>query len=303
LCRHEQRVPHLEHSGHAVSTRINSIGIVGAGFMGTGIAEAAARAGVGVSIFEPELPPLDRSRAELAASTRTAVERGKLSSDERDGLLDKVTWTTEIDALSDKALIIEAVTEDQGVKLGVFRQLDAAARPDAILASNTSSIPIAELAGATDRPENVIGIHFFSPVPIMRLVEVVEGLRTDAAVSAEVQAFALRLGKHPIRTKDRAGFIVNMLLIPYLTAAVRMYEEGFASADDIDAGMHLGCSHPMGPLRLCDLIGLDVMYAICGSLYDEFKRAEYAPPPLVKRMVASGLLGRKSGRGFYAYDD
>jgi 3-hydroxybutyryl-CoA dehydrogenase len=279
------------------------LGVVGAGFMGTGIAETAARAGVEVTVYEPEQAPLDRSRAQLSASTQTAVDRGKSSVADREALLARVRWTSDLDGLADAPLVIEAVVEDQDVKMDVFRRLDGVVRADALLASNTSSIPIAELASATTRPESVLGIHFFSPVPVMRLVEVVEALRTSASTMEAAHAFVERLGKRPIRTKDRAGFIVNMLLIPYLTAAVRMFEEGFASAEDIDAGMHLGCAHPMGPLQLCDFIGLDVMYAICRSLHDEFNRAEYAPPPLLKRMVASGMLGRKSGRGFYDYEE
>jgi 3-hydroxybutyryl-CoA dehydrogenase len=282
---------------------IGMLGVVGAGFMGTGIAETAARAGVEVTVYEPEQAPLDCSRAQLSASTQTAVDRGKSSVADREALLERVRWTSDLDGLADAPLVIEAVVEDQDVKMDVFRRLDGVVRADALLASNTSSIPIAELASATTRPESVLGIHFFSPVPVMRLVEVVEALRTSASTMEAAHAFVERLGKRPIRTKDRAGFIVNMLLIPYLTAAVRMFEEGFASAEDIDAGMHLGCAHPMGPLQLCDFIGLDVMYAICRSLHDEFNRAEYAPPPLLKRMVASGMLGRKSGRGFYDYEE
>src|SRR3984893_3900328 len=180
--------------------------------------------------------------------------------------------------------------------------IDRVVRKDAIVASNTSSIPIAELAQALRRPERVLGLHFFSPVPVMTLVELVIALDTSPETVAAARAFVERIGKRPIETKDRSGFIVNMLLVPYLMAAVRMYEDGFASREDIDAGMKLGCGHPMGPLVLCDFIGLDVLYAVCDSLYEEFKRDEYAPPPLMKRMLATGRLGRKSGRGFYEYD-
>jgi 3-hydroxybutyryl-CoA dehydrogenase len=197
--------------------------------------------------------------------------------------------------------VIEAIVEDITAKREVFGQLDAILPEEALIASNTSSIPIAQLAAATERPDRVIGLHFFSPVPVMKLVEVVVALDTSPETVAAAKAFAERLGKRPIETKDRSGFIVNMLLVPYLMAAVRMYEDGFASREDIDAGMKLGCGHPMGPLTLCDFIGLDVLYAVCDSLYEEFKRDEYAPPPLMKRMVASGRLGRKSGRGFYEY--
>jgi 3-hydroxybutyryl-CoA dehydrogenase len=194
------------------------------------------------------------------------------------------------------------VVEDASLKGSVFQMLDKRLGEDVILASNTSSIPIAQLASWTDHPQRVLGLHFFSPVPVMKLVEVVVALDTDPGVIERAEDFARRLGKHPIRTKDRSGFIVNMLLVPYLMAAVRMYEDGFASREDIDEGMRLGCGHPMGPLTLCDFIGLDVLYAVCDSLYEEFKRPEYAPPPLLKRMVVSGHHGRKTGRGFYEYD-
>jgi 3-hydroxybutyryl-CoA dehydrogenase len=194
------------------------------------------------------------------------------------------------------------VPEDQRLKLDVMEAISRVVSDEALVASNTSSIPIAELAQALRRPERVLGLHFFSPVPVMRLVEVVVALDTADEVVKVARGFVERLGKRPIETKDRSGFIVNMLLVPYLMAAVRMYEEEFASREDIDAGMRLGCGHPMGPLSLCDFIGLDVLYAVCDSLYEEFKRDEYAPPPLMKRMVASGRLGRKSGRGFYDYE-
>ncbi len=198
--------------------------------------------------------------------------------------------------------MIEAVPEIERLKVEVIEAIDGVASERAIVASNTSSIPIAELARAIRAPGRVIGLHFFSPVPVMNLVEVVIALDTSEQTRASAKRFVEQLGKRPIETKDRSGFIVNMLLVPYLMAAVRMYEEGFASREDIDLGMKLGCGHPMGPLTLCDFIGLDVLYAVCDSLYEEFKRDEYAPPPLMKRMVASGRLGRKSGRGFYDYE-
>ena len=197
--------------------------------------------------------------------------------------------------------MIEAVPEDERLKLEVMSAIDEVVADGAIVASNTSSIPIAELAQAIRMPERVLGLHFFSPVPVMMLVEVVVALDTSEGTVDRAKTFVHKLGKRPIETKDRSGFIVNMLLVPYLMAAVRMYEDGFASREDIDNGMKLGCGHPMGPLTLCDFIGLDVLYAVCDSLYEEFKRDEYAPPPLMKRMVASGRLGRKSGRGFYDY--
>jgi 3-hydroxybutyryl-CoA dehydrogenase len=277
------------------------IGVVGAGFMGTGIAESAARAELGVHLYEPTAAPLERSRSKLSASVAHGVERGKLAQDEADAMLKRISFTTDLDDLAGAEIVIEAVTEDETVKMKVFSGLDDALPDAKILASNTSSIPIAELAAATRHRERVLGLHFFSPVPVMKLVEIVVALDTSQDVVGGAEQFAQQLGKHSIRTKDRSGFIVNFLLVPYLMAGVRMYEEGFATREDIDEGMKLGCGHPMGPLTLCDFIGLDVLYAVCNSLYEEFKRDEYAPPPLMKRMVVSGHLGRKSGRGFYEY--
>jgi 3-hydroxybutyryl-CoA dehydrogenase len=283
-------------------SEIRTVGVVGAGFMGSGIAESAARAGVPVILHEPEEAPLERSRGRIAHSVSRAVERGKLDADAAQELLDRITWTSTFEDLAGADLVVEAVIEDPRVKGKVFQELDRLLPESALLASNTSSIPIAQVASWTQRPDRVLGLHFFSPVPVMKLVEVVVALDTAPTAVARAEAFAARLGKHPIRTKDRSGFIVNMLLVPYLMAAVRMYEDGFATREDIDAGMREGCGHPMGPLQLCDFIGLDVMYAIGDSLYEEFKRPEYAPPPLLKRMVVSGHHGRKSGRGFYEYE-
>ena len=277
------------------------LGVVGAGFMGSGIAESAARAGLAVSLFEPDRAPLERSRASIEASLQKAVGRGKLTREDAAGQLDRIAWVTDLDALAASDAVVEAVTEDLEVKRDLFRRLDALLAPDALLASNTSSIPIAELAGVTDRPDRVLGLHFFSPVPVMRLVEVVAGLDTSPDTLARAHALGSRLDKTPIQTKDRSGFVVNFLLVPYLLAAVRMYEDGFAGREDIDQGMVLGCGHPMGPLALCDFIGLDVVQAIAESLFEEFREAQYAPPPLVRRMVAAGRLGRKTGRGFYEY--
>jgi 3-hydroxybutyryl-CoA dehydrogenase len=275
---------------------VGRVGIVGAGFMGSGIAEAAARAGVDVTLHEPEQAPLDRSKGRIEQSVARAVKGGKLTDADAAQLMDRVAWTTSLDDLAGSDLVVEAVVEDIQVKGPVFQRLDAL-----LPASNTSSIPIAQIASWTQEPGRVLGLHFFSPVPVMKLVEIVVGLDTDAGVVDRADGFAEQIGKHPIHTKDRSGFIVNMLLVPYLMAAVRMYEDGFASREDIDDGMKLGAGHPMGPLTLCDFIGLDVLYAVCDSLYEEFKRPEYAPPPLLKRMVVSGHHGRKSGRGFYEY--
>ena len=279
----------------------SQLGVVGAGFMGSGIAESAARAGLAVALFEPEAAPLERSRAAIERSVGRALEGGKLSEQDAGDLLGRISWVTDLDALAGSDAVVEAVTEDLGVKQDAFRRLDELLAPHALLASNTSSIPIAQLAVATQRPDRVLGLHFFSPVPVMRLVEVVVGLETSQDTVDRAGELAARLGKTAIRTKDRSGFIVNYLLVPYLMAAVRMYEDGFATREDIDQGMVLGCGHPMGPLTLCDFIGLDVLQAISESLFDEFRAPEYAPPPLVKRMVAAGRLGRKTGRGFYEY--
>jgi 3-hydroxybutyryl-CoA dehydrogenase len=280
---------------------IDRLAVVGAGFMGSGIAESAAAAGVEVTVYEPQQAPLDRSRERLAESLKRAVERDKMSAADSEALAGRIDYTTVLEDLRGCHAVIEAVFEDPTVKGEIFKELDLLLTDTKFIASNTSSIPIAELAAHTDRPERVVGLHFFSPVPVMKLVEVVVAYNSSPDAVQAAEAFVTQIGKQSIRTKDRAGFVVNMLLVPYLMAGVRMYEEGFASREDIDTGMRLGCGHPMGPLTLCDFIGLDVLQAVCDSLYDEFKRPEYAPPPLLRRMVVSGHLGRKSGRGFYEY--
>ena len=270
--------------------------------MGTGIAETAAVAGIPVIVRDVDDAALGRARERIDASLARAVRGGKLDEAQAGAVREQIELTTRLEAIAQADLVIEAVPEDEHLKLEVMGAIDGVVRDEAIVASNTSSIPIAELAQAIRDPSRVLGLHFFSPVPVMMLVEVVIALDTSERTVARAKRFVERLGKRPIETKDRSGFIVNMLLVPYLTAAVRMYEDGFASCADIDNGMRLGCGHPMGPLTLCDFIGLDVLYAVCDSLYEEFKRDEYAPPPLMKRMVASGRLGRKSGRGFYEYE-
>jgi 3-hydroxybutyryl-CoA dehydrogenase len=284
-----------------MAASIDRVGVVGAGLMGSGIAETVARAAIPVQVHEPTEPPLERSRERVKSSVARAIEGGKLDQTEAEALRGRIDWTTERGELAGCDLVIEAVTEDPEVKAGVFAELDELLSKSAVIASNTSSIPIAQLAAATNRRDRVIGLHFFSPVPVMRLVEVVVGIDTSDDTVSSCEAFVERLGKRPIRTKDRSGFIVNMLLVPYLMAGVRMYEDGFATREAIDEAMRLGCGHPMGPLELADFIGLDVLYAVCDSLFEEFKRPEYAPPPLMKRMVVSGHLGRKTGRGFYEY--
>ena len=285
-----------------MAAEIETVGIVGAGFMGSGVAESVARAGLATKVHEPASAPLERSRERVAGSVARAVRGGKLDEVEAKALVDAIEWTEDPGELADCDLVVEAVTEEPAVKAQVFTDLDRILSEEAIIASNTSSIPIAQLAAATERRDRVIGLHFFSPVPVMRLVELVVGIDTSDQTVARCEVFAERIGKRPIRTKDRSGFIVNMLLVPYLMAGVRMYEDGFATREAIDEAMRLGCGHPMGPLELADFIGLDVLYAVCDSLFEEFKRAEYAPPPLMKRMVVSGHLGRKTGRGFYEYD-
>ena len=281
---------------------IESVAVVGAGLMGSGIAEAVAVAGVSVVLRDVDEVSVARAREKIESSLARAVTGGKLETEQAGHARERITLTTELDAIAGVDLVIEAVPEQLDLKLDVMRAIGPIAGDDCVIASNTSSIPIAELAQAVHQPDRVLGLHFFSPVPVMRLVEIVVALDTSPDTVNTAKAFVEEIGKLPIETKDRSGFIVNMLLIPYLMAAVRMYAEGFASREDIDAGMKLGCGHPMGPLTLCDFIGLDVVYAISSSLVDEFQAHEYAPPPLLKRMVASGRLGRKSGRGFYEYE-
>jgi 3-hydroxybutyryl-CoA dehydrogenase len=281
---------------------VESVAIVGAGFMGSGIAESVAVAGLPVTLLDVNEAAVSRAHERIEASLARAVKGGKLDAEQARAAGERIALGTELDGVDDVDLIVEAVPEDEKLKTEVMRTIDGIVDEHSIVASNTSSIPIAQLAGAIRNPARVLGLHFFSPVPVMTLVEVVVALDTSPETVLTAKAFAERIGKRPIETKDRSGFIVNMLLVPYLMAAVRMFEEGFASREDIDAGMRLGCGHPMGPLALCDFIGIDVLYAVCDSLYEEFKRDEYAPPPLLKRMVASGRLGRKSGRGFYEYD-
>ena len=282
---------------------LERIGVVGCGLMGSGIAEVCARAGLDVMIREVNEAAAEAGRARLVKSLDRGLSAGKLTEEERDAAVAKLGFTTDLADLADRQLVVEAVVEDEAMKVDIFKQLDrVVTADDAILASNTSSIPIMKLGTATGRPEQVIGIHFFNPVPVLRLVELVTSLMTGEDTTARSDAFAADvLHKRVIRSQDRAGFIVNALLIPYLLSSIRMMESGFASKEDIDTGMVEGCSHPMGPLRLTDLIGLDTTLAVAESLYTEFKEPLYAPPPLLSRMVDAGLLGRKAGRGFYDY--
>jgi 3-hydroxybutyryl-CoA dehydrogenase len=282
---------------------IERVGVVGCGQMGSGIAEVCARAGLDTLVREVDAATAERGRSRLLASFDKALERGKMTEAEREATIGRLTFCTDLDEMADRHLVIEAVVEDEELKTSVFSALDRIVEADdAILATNTSSIPIMKLGIATRRPEQVVGIHFFNPVPVLRLVELVTSLMTSDETIARSSSFAgERLSKIVIRSQDRAGFIVNALLIPYILSAIRMMESGFATADDIDNGMIEGCNHPMGPLHLADLIGLDTTQAVAESLYEEFKEPLYAPPPMLSRMVEAGLLGRKSGRGFYDY--
>lgn len=282
---------------------IERVGVVGAGLMGSGIAEVSAKAGCEVVVVEASPEAAEAGLDRINSSIERAVAKSKMTSDEASQVMDRITIADDVEALADRQLTIEAVVEDEQVKTGLFRQLDEViTEPQAVLASNTSSIPIMKLAMATSRPEQVIGIHFFNPVPVLDLVELVVSLHTSQGTHMVAKSFAeRRLGKSVIESQDRAGFIVNALLIPYILSAVRMFESGFASKEDIDNGMEVGCAHPMGPLALADLIGLDTTMAVAESLYEEFREQLYAPPPLLARMVDAGLLGRKAGRGFYDY--
>ena len=279
------------------------IGVVGCGLMGSGIAEIAARAGADIVVVERDAEAVAMGLSRIEKSLSRAVASGKLPEDEANRARGNLTFSEDFATLADRELVIEAVAEDEATKVAVFETLDAVVLdPYAILATNTSSIPIIKLAMATKRPEQVIGMHFFNPVPVLRLVEVISSLLTSSDTTARVHAYASEsLGKQVITSKDRAGFVVNALLIPYLLSAIRMLETGFASAEDIDTGMVLGCAHPLGPLALTDLIGLDTTLAVAESLYEEFKESHLAPPPLLSRMTQAGLLGRKSGQGFYSY--
>ncbi|MEU7306146.1 3-hydroxybutyryl-CoA dehydrogenase [Streptomyces sp. NPDC007206] len=283
---------------------ISRLGVVGCGLMGSGIAEIAALRGLDVIVAEssPELAATGRDR--VTASLDRGLRRGKLTESDRDQALARLCFTHDLGDLADRQFVIEAVAEKREIKLEVFRRLDKVVTDaDAILATNTSSIPVVDLAVTTGRASQVVGLHFFNPVPVQKLVEVIPALTTSADTLARARDFAAgRLGKQTIQAPDRSGFVVNALLVPYLLAAVRMVESGTARPQDIDTGMELGCAHPMGPLSLLDLIGLDTALAVAESMYEEFKEPLYAAPPLLQRMVAAGHLGRKSGRGFYLYD-
>jgi 3-hydroxybutyryl-CoA dehydrogenase len=277
------------------------VGVVGCGLMGAGIAEVCARAGLDVVVVEFTEDAARAGLARIGASVRRAQERGKI--DDAAVVLNHIVATADLDHLADRDIVIEAIVEDEAAKIELFGRLDKIVEsPDAVLATNTSSIPVMKLAVATSRPHQVVGVHFFNPVPVLQLVELVPSLLTAPETTARAREFVEGpLAKTAIDCQDRAGFVVNALLIPFVLSAIRMLESGFATAEDIDNGLVLGAAHPQGPLALADLIGLDTTKAVAESLYEEFKEPLYAAPPLLNRMVDAGLLGRKSGRGFYTY--
>lgn len=282
---------------------IQRVGVVGCGTMGSGIVEVAARAGCDVIAFEQDQAALERGRTLVTGSLGRAVSRGKLTEQDSHAVASRIRFTTDLTELADRQLTVEAVVELESAKRAIFGQLDeVVSDPGAVLATNTSSIPIAAIATATRRPEAVIGMHFFNPVPVLPLVELVPSMLTSEATKVATEGFVRdQLGKTAIIARDRGGFVVNFLLVPYLLAAIRMYESGYASAEDIDAGMVDGCAHPMGPLHLADLVGLDTLKATADAIYEEHREPLYAPPPLLQRMVDVGALGRKTGRGFFSY--
>ncbi|MDT5194931.1 MAG: 3-hydroxybutyryl-CoA dehydrogenase [Mycobacterium sp.] len=282
---------------------IERVGVIGAGQMGAGIAEVSARAGVAVLVYEPTEALTTAGRDRIAKSLERAVSKGKLAADERDATLARLSFTTNLSDLADRQLVIEAIIEDDAVKAKVFAELDAVVTdPDAVLASNTSSIPIMRIAAATKNPGRVLGLHFFNPVPVLPLVELIGTLVTTDGAIERTEKFASEvLGKQVVRCADRSGFVVNALLVPYLLSAIRMVEAGFATVEDVDKAIVAGLSHPMGPLRLSDLVGLDTLKLIADKMFEEFKEPLYGPPPLLLRMVEAGQLGKKSGQGFYPY--
>lgn len=286
-----------------MSNPIDRVGVIGAGQMGAGIAEVSARAGVDVIVYEPTEELTTAGKARITKSLERGVSAGKITEREQSGALGLLKFSTDLSDLSDRQLVIEAVIEDETVKGKIFAELDKLITdPDAVLASNTSSIPIMKIAAATTNPGRVLGLHFFNPVPVLPLVELVSTLVTTDAAAARTEQFASSvLGKQVVRCSDRSGFVVNALLVPYLLAAVRMVEAGFATVEDVDKAVVAGLSHPMGPLRLSDLVGLDTLKLIADKMFEEFKEPLYAAPPLLLRMVEAGHLGKKSGKGFYSY--
>ena len=282
---------------------IQKVGVVGCGLMGSGIAQVVAQAGCQVVVREVSAELVEKGLKSIEKNLQRLVEKGTLSQTDRDQVRGRLRGTTQLEDLRDADLIIEAIIEQLPAKKELFGALEQICPKATIFASNTSSISITEMATATQRPERFLGLHFFNPVPVMKLVEVIRTIATAPAIFEEIVAFAARLGKTPVRTSDRTGFIVNRLLVPYLLDAIRALEEGVGSIVDIDLSMKLGCGHPMGPLTLLDFVGLDTTYYIANVMFDEFKERRFAPPPLLKRMVLSGWNGRKAGRGFYDCSD
>ncbi len=282
---------------------IQKVGVVGCGLMGSGIAQTCAQAGLEVVVREVNQELLDKGLKSIEKNLQRLVEKGSLTEVERDHTRSRLRGTTHLNELRDADLIIEAITEQLSAKKELFGELDRLCPKTTIFASNTSSLSITEMAFSTQRPERFVGLHFFNPVPVMKLVEVIRTIATDPQVFEQAVAFAERLGKVPVKTSDRTGFIVNRLLVPYLLDAIRALEEGVGSIEDIDASMKLGCGYPMGPFTLLDFVGLDTTYYIAEIMFNEFREPRFAPPPLLKRMVAAGWHGRKAGRGFYDYRD
>jgi 3-hydroxybutyryl-CoA dehydrogenase len=280
---------------------MKTIGVVGCGLMGSGIAQVSAGAGLTTWVCEVDPGALDKGLGRIKKFLEDGVGKGKVTAEDKDKILGNIKGTTKLEQLAPCELVVEAAVENLEVKRQVFAALDAAVQPDAILSSNTSSLSITEIAARTRRPERVLGLHFFNPVPLMKLVEIIRALATSDAAYAKAQEFVAQIGKTPVLCQDTPGFVVNRLLVPYLLDAVRVYESGIASKEDIDNGMKLGCGYPMGPLTLLDFVGLDTTYYIANIMFEEFREPRFAAPPLLKRMVLAGHLGRKSGRGFYDY--
>jgi len=278
---------------------IEKVGVIGCGLMGSGIAEVAARSGFDVVVREIDEDALEAGEARIRKSMDRAVEKGKLDEAARDEAGERIGFTTGLADLADRDLIVEAIVEDPEAKNELFRSLDDLCDEETIFASNTSSLTITDMAAETERPDRVVGLHFFNPVPVMKLVEVVRTIATSEETFESVFAFARALGKEPIAARDTSGFVVNLLLVPFMLDAIRQLERGVASIEDIDKGMTLGCGHPMGPFTLCDFVGIDTLYRISEIMFEEYREERYAPPPLLKRMVAMGRYGRKVGRGFY----
>jgi len=278
---------------------ISKVGVVGCGLMGSGIAEISAKAGLQVVVREMDAKALEAGTARVQKSLERAVSRGKATDEERTQTLDRIAFSTRLEDLADADLVIEAIVEDPAVKNELFKSLDEICKPETILASNTSSLTITDMAAATNRPEKLVGLHFFNPVPVMKLVEVVKTIVTSEETLEAAMAYSKRVGKVPILAKDNSGFVVNLLLVPYMLDAIRQLERGVASIKDIDTGMQLGCGYPMGPFTLCDFVGIDTLYRISEIMFDEYREERYAPPPLLKRIVAMGRYGRKTKKGFY----